>query len=410
MSGHPKKQHLVPVSYLNGFLSDSVPQEYLNNPFFEPGVWVTDPLLSGKWRLKSPKTICRRKNYYNLNDEVDRNPVVEQALGLFETWFPQLREKVCLQSALTQEDLERLAIFTMMMFIRVENTQEMWSDAMNKAIGFTMQIEGAKTRESSQYKDFFSEVDQSGRRLILDVGLADILLRNRIFLVRCKPEFRYLTCDNPVVHVILHPDEVAVLIGDPKRIDPNASPSQKGPVFILPITPRIVLISSQFITSIESDSPYIETDSANAVFAVNIYTLQNSNKLIISSNKYAFGELDRIVAATVKEGLLPPEFTGDLLLVHTCRNRYWLRLSKWEHLTDRFAFLTPDLKILSAIHNDGRLEEIAVYVDGKQMGAMRQISFEYVDLEGTNLNIIRNPLFPPNGNEKNLVHVEETVP
>src|SRR5947209_10727602 len=112
MPNEKKGQHLVPVCYLNGFLSPEVPPKYRDNPHFKNGVWISDANLSTRWKLKAPENILKKTRYYNLPGDSSERPIIEDVLHFFETRYPPIRKKIESQQVLLIDEICLLAMFT----------------------------------------------------------------------------------------------------------------------------------------------------------------------------------------------------------------------------------------------------------------------------------------------------------
>lgn len=82
-----KGQHLVPACYLSSFVANAS-QLKINNPRFQPGVYVNSNLLNEGWKMKGINHDDFKKSYfYTLPEDEPNNPSIENFLCSIEQCY-----------------------------------------------------------------------------------------------------------------------------------------------------------------------------------------------------------------------------------------------------------------------------------------------------------------------------------
>lgn len=386
MPSKKKDQHFIPRCYLNGFLSSDRPTGHENNKHFRPGVWVRRKDLSDEWKLKSTDNRkFKRSYYYNLPNDSLENPLVENILGYFETQYTPIRQKLHHRQPINLTDLRNLSIFCYLLFTRTEKRQDSLTETFRKLGEFTLAYEGVGPNDST-FQDMQSHMANIPKWLLSQIDLAKTVLeRNPQFVIN-HTDIPYITSDNPVVHWISHVDEVIDLVGRDDVVGSGYLRNVQEATFLLPIAPEIMMIASPFLDD-HDEFPFVDCRSETAIIQANLRIVSNAHEMLISQRSRPFvrneGELKKLI-----DHISDPSQIGDWILVYSATNRYKLAVRDCEHEGNRIKFLPTDLSVLADIVNDGNLERVEIFHQGKAFGGMREIVLGDVDPSGETYSYI----------------------
>jgi hypothetical protein len=88
-----KKQHIVPRTYLKAFIDSVRPNGIPEQVPFEPSVWVVEKSLKSEPKRKAPDNILWKSYFYNLEEDENASPVIEEFLSKIEGRYPQVLKK-----------------------------------------------------------------------------------------------------------------------------------------------------------------------------------------------------------------------------------------------------------------------------------------------------------------------------
>lgn len=146
-----KKQHYVPVSYLQAWCDPNTPAEQ------ESYIWLAN-IENREISRKSPKNVFQETDFYTVNDRMgNRILELEHKLGRIESDFASLKPKLENHELILPEDRKIIALFAATMFSRTklfkEINQEVWQEALDSIEKLPEDLRNA-IKKTPIYEDF----------------------------------------------------------------------------------------------------------------------------------------------------------------------------------------------------------------------------------------------------------------
>ncbi|HHN3503385.1 TPA: DUF4238 domain-containing protein [Legionella pneumophila] len=268
-----KNQHIVPRCYLKNFV-----RKESNNPeniHHKNGIFVSEKSLKGDWKEKGLDSgIFTSSYFYNLQtDDEQKKLIVEKYLSKVECLYDKSVTNIK-TGKINESDIEIIKIFAYFQYIRSLSFQAMMQNAFDQNARWVDEFNGND--------DATKEVIDISKKMITTGISEDNIIINQpclIFLNNTKQNF--LTSDNPVVHKIINWRQTSDLIGE-HFLTKSYDNSIEKPMFFMPITSTIAIVSSEFIersAELDKESGLIYVDR------LNIQMCLNSEKYVYAENQ-----------------------------------------------------------------------------------------------------------------------------
>jgi hypothetical protein len=284
------RQHLVPVSHLNGFVDPDLPQGQV-------WTWTSD---STTWQHKHPKAIAWKPDYYAVSGEDGEVSMLAEGMlsDIEDLMAKVLRGKLSRQERMDQTERSCVSLFVAMMHLRVPANHRCISDSYSRIATkmlTMMHQEYSKRPDSLEAKkedcrrktgkcdwaqlspddldpSHFSEIRPTHESVIRRsfgpmFEFADVVLHmGWTFYVSKPPDF-FITSDNPV-HIVdtsgTHPLHGRGLLSK----DTNVT---------LPITRNMALVAGW-----RSQGEHYAQASTSVVEEINIRSARCATRLLVS--------------------------------------------------------------------------------------------------------------------------------
>ncbi|QSR35622.1 hypothetical protein CFI10_11540 [Marinobacterium iners] len=378
MSKH-NNQHILPAAYLRGFIAFEPPPEHRNNPNFELGVYTNNEKLSGEWRMKGVRhKDFTRYQYYNLPDE-GQELAVEHYLGEHEGRYAELLRAVEAHSRLTQREIEELALFIGLMIIRVESFQNHFQEFINEITGHIEAFMG----DTLEFRDYVGDYENTTKRLILESEAGLLLLDHGIHFLVNTTDLPFITTDTPVLRRDCHSDEIPLLVGSGSHCKQGIKPNEQTPLFFIPLTPVLAVVSCRMIEESYSDSPYLTCSDINAIFRLNRLLLDQAQELVIADRPFPFGAIEPELSQELQQEYKPE---GIVIKLYTDENRYLLEVLEYNDIQDGIELTLDDTEALMRLVTESPVS-FELYENGHAIRGMRQI--EWGSVKGNKIQIVQ---------------------
>jgi len=383
-----KKQHIVPRTYLKAFIDPVRPGGMPEHIPFEPSVWVIEKSLKSEPKRKAPDNILWKSYFYNLDEDEDASPVIEEFLSRIEGKYPQVLKKISAKKALKEEELVYIALFIDTLFRRTPPSLEHWQSQINKIEELYRQVDQTYNHSQEISEQVWKGSHEAAKKQIINSAgaLSSLVLKAGLFFVFNLSELPFLSSDNPVTYQFRHIDDLYRFSIPKDWTHSNIGTNEQAFFCYCALTPTIALISSPFIR-LPNEAPYAwaETNDPNFPFSMNILTHCKADSVLISHQPKPYGIHQDFVIQFLEsiQNTQPPE--GIQFLIYTNKARYHLNVDMYERLAlhplqPEVHFWTKDLKTLHAIAQDDVIEVVHYYKNGVETGGTRHLSLYSVSL------------------------------
>lgn len=353
-----KNQHLVPRVYLKGF--SNIEKRNGNDIF---NIFVTSKKEISKSQKKGLNHSCFTKsNFYNL----DNKPTIENELSKIENLYLRIMKNVENKN-LSTNDILFISNFTLLQLQRVEAWINNFQDGFNKIV------------EMVQNKKFSENIKEISIKMLKEYILDNMYKPNIIFeqgisFVENKSDMLFITSDNPVVHRMLHIDEIKSIFDD-ENIKYNNSFTESMPavVFFFPLNERLSLISTKLLES--NNLEVYSINNLETIMKLNLFSYENAYKNIYSSFENPLKEYELIIH-TMKNQY--KDF-GFWIYIYTQNNRYQFKLKKYIGKVDSIELYLTSSSDVNTIKNDNNLKELTIFKDEKEELHMKKIRIGEID-------------------------------
>lgn len=304
-----KKQHIIPNCYLKNFIAHDIPEEYLNTPHFELGIFVNDKNLSG-WKMQGTRHKCFVENYYydmDTKNNIDNKQIVENYFTDYEQTYNTILKKIINHEILTAIEYHNFIHFLYLLVARNKKTQ-------------------------SNFENFILQLDE-----ILKISLKDddfcekALARNSIINEEVTQKIKKIGFS-----FIENKTEIPFISGDvPYSMNIRMSNGKECPQFFFPLTPKFGIVTNY----IESISFYTEITETSSIISINNEIFNNASNYIISNIKYP-------ITYFVDNSKIQHQMTGKVKTLNKI------------HYMDIESIKQIDKKLEFKIKNQGFIEEI----------------------------------------------------
>ena len=205
-----KKQHIVPKIYLKAFTDPTRPSGMPEHIPFEPSIWVVEKSLKSEPKRKAPNNTLCKSYFYNLDEDSDALPVIEEFLSKIEGKYPQVLKKVSTREALREEDLLYIALFIDTLFRRTEPSIEHWQSQFNKIEKLYRNLDQAHNQSQKISDQFWKGSHQIAKKQIINSAgvLSSLILEAGLIFVFNNSELPFFSSDNPVTYQFGHIDDL----------------------------------------------------------------------------------------------------------------------------------------------------------------------------------------------------------
>lgn len=384
MANH-KNQHLLPRVYLKNFIE----KKKNENLEYEQGLYISDKNFT-EWRIKSTKKKpFSKSNYYTLEDDDKSNPVVEKYLAEIESQYTKVLNNI-LNKNISKKDLLFISYFTLLQHMRVEKHIDLIQNSMDKVSTMVSDIHGM---------DIGKEVNEISKRMLLNFGdetESNLVFEQGIHFIENTSEENFIISDNPVVHRMIHIDELQNILGDTVIDYSDYLPNEKLVLFFFPLTLKLALLATKFIVSKSNVTQYLQVSNELVITQLNLLSYQNASEYIYSTGKNPFGEeLEKAILEydnQIEESLYSCQ-------IYTTKNRYNFQLDKYDNFNTDNSFMESyklyfsNKNNVQQILNDSSLESLKIFEKGKEVCGMLRIELGKYDEKENTLEIHSNIKF-----------------
>lgn len=364
-----KNQHLVPKTYLKGFSNENIFHNKIKHNIY---VSEIDSVFESKKRGLEHPTFTK-SYFYNLDISEKGNPIIENNLSDIESVYQKTLSAIIL-NVFSLNDIYFISNFTLLQFQRVESHIDNFQNSFNKI--------------ADMYDDFTTDtrmkqdVENIALKMLLDYKIenmykSNIIYEQGIHFIVNNTVIPFITSDKPVVHKFNHIDEVKSIFNDENiKYNNEYLPSDKSVFFFFPLNEKFALIATKFLTSQSNLIQFITINKKNdAIIRLNLMSYQNANKQIYSSLSNPFKGFEEIIKSINNQY----KDIGYWAHIYTDKNRYILKLEKYEHgLNNMVLYLKNDNNIEQIMH-DYFLAEITIYHNENEVSHMKEIKFDSFD-------------------------------
>jgi len=383
-----KKQHIVPRTYLKAFVDPVRPDGMPEDVAFEPSVWVIEKSLKSEPKRKAPNNILWKSYFYNLDDDDNASPVIEEFLSKIEGKYSQVLRKISAKEVLTREELFYIALFIDTLFRRTPLSLEHWQSQINKVEDLYRSVDQAYNNSQRISEEFWKGSHEIAKKGIISSAgiLSSLILQTGLVFVLNLSELSFLSSDNPVTYQFGHIDDLYRNSIPKDWTYGNIGNNEQNFFCYCALTPTIALMSSPFI-QLPNESPYtwVETNDPNLTFSMNILTHRKADSMLISHQPKPYGIHQDFAIQFLEriQNTQPPE--GIQFLIYTNNARYYLNIDVYERLNTHSLqpevhFWTRDLKTLHIIAQDDVIEVVHYYKNGVETGGTRNLRLHCVSL------------------------------
>lgn len=394
-----KRQHIVPKTYLRAFTDPVRPNGVPANVPLEPSLWVVEKSLKSEPRRKAPDNVLWKSYFYNLEEDRDASPVIEEFLSKVEGKYPQLLKKISTREILAEEELLYIALFIDTLFFRTEPNIKHWQSQINGIEELYRHVDQVHNQSQEISDRVWKGSHEAAKRQIIDSAgvLSSLVLKFGFFFVFNLSELPFFSSDNPVTYQFGHIDDLH-RAGIPERWTyRDIGSNQKSPFCYCPLTPTIAVMSSPFLCIDGALYAWAETENPNFPFGMNILTHRRANSVLISCQPKPYGVHQNFAIQLLEsiQTTQPPK--GIQFLIYTNKARYYLSVDNYERhnipLQIEVRFWTKDLKTLHTIAQDDIIEVVYYYENGVETGGTRHIRLYSVSLHSNEPSVMKAYLF-----------------
>lgn len=392
-----KRQHIVPKTYLRAFTDPIRPDGMSDNVPFEPSVWVVEKSLQSVPKRKAPDNVLWKSYFYNLDDDVDTSPVIEEFLSKIEGRYSQVLKKISSREVLTEEELFCIALFIDTLFRRTPPNLEHWQSQINKVEELYRHVDQAHNQSQKISDQVWKGSHEIAKKQIIGSAgaLSSLVLEAGLVFVFNLSELSFFSSDNPVAHQFRHIDELYMFSIPKNWTYENIGTNEKSFFCYCALTPNIAVMSSPFIR-LPDETPYAwaEINDPHFSFSMNILTHSNADSILISHQPKPYGVYQDLAIEFLekRQNIHSPE--GIHFLIYTNKARYHLSVDVYERLDTHplqpeVHFRTKDLVTLHTIAQDEIIEVVHYYENGVEMGGTRNLKLYSVSLYPDEPSIIK---------------------
>jgi len=383
-----KRQHIIPRTYLRAFTDPVRPDGMPDHVPFEPSVWVIEKSLKSEPKRKAPDNVLWKSYFYNLDEDEDASPVIEEFLSKIEGKYPQALKKISAKEALTGEDLLYIALFIDTLFRRTPPSLEHWQSQINQVEELYRHVDQAYHQSQEISDQVWKGSHEIAKKQIINSAgaLSSLVLKAGLVFVFNFSELPFLSSDNPVTYQFGHIDDLYRVSIPKDWIYEDIGTNEQNFFCYCALTPTIAVISSPFI-QLPNEAPYAwaETNDPNFPFSMNILTHRKADSVLISHQSKPYGVHQDFAIQFIEsiQNTHPPE--GIQFLIYTHKARYYLNVDVYERLDTHplqpeVHFWTKDLVTLHAVAQDDVIEVLHYYENGVEKGGTRHLRLYSVSL------------------------------
>lgn len=396
-----KKQHIVPRTYLKAFIDPVRPDGMPEHIPFEPSVWVIEKSLKSKPKRKAPDNVLWKSYFYNLDEDEDASPVIEEFLSKIEGKYPQVLKKISAKEELTEEELLYIALFVDTLFRRTPPTLEHWQSQINKVEELYRHVDQAYNHSQGISDQVWKGSHEIAKKQIIGSAgaLSSLVLKAGLVFVFNLSELPFLSSDNPVTYQFEHIDDLYRVSIPKDWTHENIGTNEQSFFCYCALTPTIALISSPFIR-LPNEAPYAwaGTNDPNFSFSMNILTHRKADSVLISHQSKPYGVHQDFAIQFLEsiQNTQPPE--GIQFLIYTNKARYYLSVDVYERLDTHplqpeVHFWTKDLETLHSIAQDDAIEVVHYYENGVETRGTRHLRLHSVSLHPDERSVMKGCWF-----------------
>ena len=244
-----KRQHIIPRTYLRAFTDPVRPDGMPDHVPFEPSVWVIEKSLKSESKRKAPDNVLWKSYFYNLDEDEDASPVIEEFLSKIEGKYPQALKKISAKEALTGEDLLYIALFIDTLFRRTPPSLEHWQSQINQVEELYRYVDQAYNQSQEISDQVWKGSHEIAKKQIINSAgaLSSLVLKVGLVFVFNFSELPFLSSDNPVTYQFGHIDDLYRVSIPKDWIYENIGTNEQNFFCYCALTPTIAVISSPFI-------------------------------------------------------------------------------------------------------------------------------------------------------------------
>lgn len=376
-----KNQHLIPQTYLKGFCNKEIINDKETLNIF---VSKKSSLLEERKRGLAHSTFTK-SYFYNLNDDKE-TPIIEDNLSKIENEYTDVLKRI-IEKKISIEDILFMSNFTLLQFQRVDSWIKHIQNTFDKVAQFA--------DDMSSSSNMKSEVDKIAIKLLLDFKIENMFKSNIVFehgvhFIKNTTNVPFVISDKPVVHRIYHIDQVqALLMNYDLEFNHDYSRADGSAFFFFPLSAKFALIATKFLIVKNNAVQYISINNINIISKLNLLTYKNAHHDIYSSTKNPFKDHEHIIKAIDEQY----NNIGYWAHLYTNKNRYILKLDKYEDISNGIELYLEDNANVKEIFADKFLKEITIYYNKQGRRGMKQIELEKFDNEQNILTIRSKFLF-----------------
>ncbi|MEM6254878.1 MAG: DUF4238 domain-containing protein [Cyanobacteria bacterium P01_D01_bin.156] len=399
-----KKQHIVPRIYLKAFIDPVRPDEIPEHIPFEASVWVIEKSLTSKPKRKAPSNILWKSYFYNLDEDINKLPLIEEFLSKIERKYPSILQKISKKISLTEEDLAYIALFMDTLFHRIPSNLDNIQGFVDEVEDVYRHIDQFNNQNQTVSDQFWRGSHEAAKKqMIYSAGIISSLILHAglIFIVNSS-KVTFFSSDNPVTYQFFHIDELHKF-GIPKVWTYEKTlTNEKNFLCYCPLTPTIAVISSPLIRLPNNTRcVWVENKDPSFPFSMNILTNLNAESILISHKPKPYGEDQDFAIQFIRNTSKSGSIEGIRFLVYTEKSRYHLNIDKYKRLDNHplqpeIQFWTKDLDTLHDIAQDEVIEVVHYYKDGIEIGGTRHLRLYSVSLYPDEPSIMRSYWFSAN--------------
>ena len=383
-----KRQHIVPRTYLKAFTDPVRPDGIPRHVPFDPFVWVIEKSLKSEPKPKAPNNVLWKPYFYNLDEDEDTSPVIEEFLSKIEGKYPQILKKISSREALTEEELFYIALFIDTLFRRTLPSLKHWQSQINKVEELYRHVDQAHNQSQEISDQFWKGSHEIAKKQIISSAgaLSSLVLEAGLVFIFNLSELSFLSSDNPVAHEFGHIDDLYRVSIPKDWTYENVGTNEQGFFCYCPLTPTIAVMSSPFL-QLPDEAPYAwaETNDPNFSFSMNILTHRKADSILISHQSKPYGVYQNLAIQFLErlQNIQSPE--GIQFIICTNKARYHLNVDVYKRLDTQLLqpelhFWTKDLVTLHTIAQDDVIEVVHYYESGIEMGGTRYLKLYSVSI------------------------------
>jgi len=392
-----KRQHIVPRTYLRAFTDPIRPDGMPDNVPFEPYVWVVEKSLQSVPKPKAPDNVLWKSYFYNLDEDVDTSPVIEEFLSKVEGKYSQVLKKISSREVLTEKELFYTALFIDTLFRRTPPSLEHWQSQINKVEELYRHVDQAHNQSQEISDQVWKGSHEIAKKQIIGSAgaLSSLVLEAGLVFIFNLSELSFFSSDNPVAHQLRHIDELYMFSIPKNWTYENIGTNEKSFFCYCALTPNIAVMSSPFIR-LPDETPYAwaEINDPHFSLSMNILTHSNADSILISHQPKPYGVYQDLAIEFLekRQNIYSPEEIH--FLIYTNKARYHLSVDVYERLDTHplqpeVHFWTKDLVTLHTIAQDDIIEVVHYYENGVEMGGTRNLKLYSVSLYPDEPSIIK---------------------